>query len=107
LPTARTGGVVHGIVADSFVSGNVNNGITVSTSSSNVTLAIDNTRISGNNFGLVANGTNSGMLVRRSFIATNATGLFSGNGGPLYSYRDNSVNGNTTDGAFTGFIGTQ
>jgi hypothetical protein len=48
------------------------------------------------------------MLVRRSFITTNGTGLFKSGGGVLLSYRDNSVNGNiTADGVFSGPVGLQ
>jgi hypothetical protein len=94
-------------VQDSVVSGNINNGITTSTTGSNVVLALDNTTVSGNNFGLVATGANAGMLVSRSFITTNATGLFTGGAGVLCSYKDNRLNGNTTDGTFTGPVGLQ
>jgi hypothetical protein len=101
------GGTIRGVVRDSVVSGNINNGITVSSSGTSVVLAIDNTTVANNNFGLVASGTNSGLLVRRSFITANATGLFTQGAGLLYSYRDNSLNNNSTDGAFTGVIGLQ
>ena len=102
------GGSVGGEVQVSVVSGNVNNGITVNTSGTNVTLAVDNTTVANNNYGLVASGTNAGMLVSRSFITANATGLFASGASALYSYGDNRVNGNTTsDGAFTAVIGTK
>ena len=42
----------------------------------------------------------AGMLVRRSIITGNNTGLYSGAGGALLSYGDNSLDANTTtDGA--------
>jgi hypothetical protein len=102
------GGIIRGIVSDSFVTDNRNNGITVSTSGSSTVLTVDNTRVSGNVFGLAAGGASAGLLVRRSIINGNATGLFSTGGGALLSYRDNSVNANTTtDGAFTGIVNLQ
>jgi hypothetical protein len=103
------GGIIRGTISDSFVTNNINNGITVSTTSSSVVLNVDNTKVSGNAYGLVAaGGSNAGMLVRRSIINSNATGLYTTGGGVLYSYRDNSVNGNTTtDGAFTGTVNLQ
>lgn len=103
------GGIIRGIVSDSFFANNTNNAITVSTTSSSVVLTVDNTKITGNAYGLVAGGgSNAGMLVRRSTINSNATGLYTTNGAVIYSYRDNSVNGNfTTDGAFTGAVNTQ
>jgi hypothetical protein len=102
------GGIIRGLVSDSFVVHNRNNGITVATAGSNAVLTVDNTRVSGNNFGLVATGSNAGLLVRRSIVNGNATGLFTSGGGVLLSYKDNSLNGNfTTDGAFTGAVNTQ
>ncbi len=106
IADGNPGGIIRGGVIDSIVSGNTNNGITVSTSSSNVVLTIDNTKVMHNNFGLVATGSNAGMLVRRSVINTNnGTGLFTSGGGVLLSYQDNSVNVYTSDGAFTGSVG--
>ena len=51
------------------------------------------------------NGSNAGMLVGRSVISGNNTGLFTSSGGVLLSYRDNRLNANTSDGAFTGRSG--
>jgi hypothetical protein len=103
-----SGGFIRGIVSDSFVTNNRNNGITVSTSGTSIVLTVDNTKVSGNNFGLVVAGTNGGMLVGRSVINGNATGLSSASGGVLLSYKDNRLNANTTtDGAFTGSVNTQ
>jgi hypothetical protein len=76
-------------VRDSVIAGNANNGIAVSTTASNVVLSVDGSTISGNNFGLVATGSTAGMLVGRSMIANNNTGLSTGSGGVLLSYRDN------------------
>ncbi len=70
----NSGGIIRGVVRDSTIAGNVNNGITVSTTSSSVVLSIDGCTISGNNFGLVAAGSNAGMLVGRSVISANNTG---------------------------------
>jgi hypothetical protein len=108
IADGTAGGTIRGIVSDSFVIGNANNGITAASAGTNVTLTVDNTKVSGNNFGLVATGTNAGMLVRRSVVNSNATGLFTASSGVILSYRDNSLNGNTTtDGVFTGPVGLQ
>jgi hypothetical protein len=102
------GGIIHGIVSDSFVTNNRNNGITVSSPTTSTVLTVDNTRVSGNGYGLVAGGPGAGLLVGRSVINANVTGLFTTGGAPLLSYRDNRLNANTTaDGAFTGSTGTQ
>jgi len=108
VANGASGGTVRGVVSDSLASDNTNNGITVSTVTPNVVLGVDNTRVANNGFGLVAAGANAGMLVRRSFITANGTGLFTASGGVILSYGDNSLNGNTTtDGVFTGPVGLQ
>jgi hypothetical protein len=100
------GGTIRGVVQDSVVSGNINNGITANSSGTIVNLAVDNTTVANNNVGLVVSGTNATMLVSRSFITDNATGLSAFGASALYSYGDNRLNGNTfTDGAFTVVIG--
>jgi hypothetical protein len=101
------GGAIRGAVADSFVSGNVDNGISVNTSGANVSLMIDNTKVSGNNYGLAVAGTGGLLLVRRSTITANNNGVATFSGGQAVSYRDNAVNNNTVDGAFSFAIGTQ
>jgi hypothetical protein len=45
--------------------------------------------------------------VRRSVITTNGAGLFTASGGVILSYKDNSLNANTSDGVFTGTVGVQ
>jgi hypothetical protein len=88
------------------MSGNTQNGITASSSGSSVVLILDQTKVSDDgNHGLAAAGSGAGMLVRNSTIFSNGGGLFSENGGTLYSYGNNSVNGN--DGTFTGTVGQQ
>jgi hypothetical protein len=94
-------------VAGSVAGSVVNRGITVNTTSSSVVFSVDGCTISGNNFGLMATGSNAGMLVRHSFITANGTGLSIASSGVILSYRDNSLNNNTTDGAFTGAVALQ
>jgi hypothetical protein len=101
------GGTIRGAVKDSFVSGNVDNGISVNTTGANVSLMIENTLVSGNNYGLVVAGTGGLLLVRHSTITANNNGLATFSGGQAVSYRDNAVNNNTVDGAFSFAINTQ
>ena len=69
---------------------------------------IENTTVTGNNFGLVAGGTGGGMLIGQSSIVLNNTGLFTNGGGVLLSYKNNNLNGNSTaDGTFTGPVAQQ
>jgi hypothetical protein len=101
-----SGGTIRGTVSSSFVNNNTHNGITVANGA--VVLAVSNTVVSGNNFGLVASSSAAaGMLVDRSNIQVNTTGVFASGGGALYTYGNNQVNGNSTDGAFTGSIPTK
>jgi hypothetical protein len=105
LLDGTAGGIINGTINDSVVSGNVTNGITLHAASSSVTLLVDHTIVTGNNYGLVAGG-NSAMRVRNSSVTSNNVGLFA-NGASLLSYGNNSVNNNATDGAFTGPVGLQ
>jgi hypothetical protein len=101
-----SGGIINGTINDSVVSGNVANGITLHGASSSIALLVDHTIVMGNNYGLVAGG-NAVMRVRNSSVTANSVGLFAVSSASLLSYLNNSVNGNTTDGAFTGPVGLQ
>jgi hypothetical protein len=103
------GGSIRGVIKNSVVSGNSQNGITVSSSGTSDVLIVEDTDASNNgNHGLVAGGSGAGMLVRSTSVFNNGGGLFTTNGGTLYSYGDNSVNGNNgNDGGFTGTVGQQ
>ena len=93
---------IIGVVSDSLVAGNgtgvqANGGPTV-------TAAVHVTRSSiVNNVtnGALANGSPSIVLFSNTLIAGNGTGISSVGGGGLATYKNNAVNGNTTDGTFT------
>jgi hypothetical protein len=97
------GGTIGGVVRDSVVSGSANNGITTSSTGTSTTLVVQNASVAANAFGLAAAGPNAGILVTRSAINYNGTGVF----GAIYSYGDNSLNGNGADGAFAAKLGLQ
>jgi hypothetical protein len=103
------GGTIRGTISGSVVSGNNQNGITASSSGTSVVLILDQTKVSDNgNHGLAAAGSGAGMLVRNATVFNNGGGLFTENGSTLYSYGNNSVNGNNgNDGSFTGTVGLQ
>jgi len=104
----RSGGTISATISDSVVSGNAQNGITVISSGSSVVFMIDQTKVTGNAAaGLYAGGSNAGMLARNTTVFKNGYGLDIGNGGALYSYGNNSVAGNGTNGAFTATVGQQ
>jgi hypothetical protein len=103
------GGTIRGTIKNSVVSGNTQNGITVSSSGTSVVLIVDGTAVASNgNHGLVAGGSDAGMLVRNTDVFNNGGGLYTTNAGTLYSYGNNRVNGNNgNDGTFTATIGQQ
>jgi hypothetical protein len=103
----RSGGIIKGTISDSVVSGNSENGITALGSGSSVWFLVDQTKVSGNAYGLAAGGSGAEMLARNTSVFDNSTGLYTSNGGTLYSYGNNSINGNATNGAFTGTVGLQ
>jgi len=98
-------GRIYGTVSDSALDDTAHNGVTVSnTNASNISIKLENVQVTGGVWGLVASGTNAGMIVGGARITGNTTGLSATNGGLLYSYGDNRVNGNATDGAFSATI---
>jgi hypothetical protein len=68
-------------------------------------LALEKSVLSENTTGINANG--STVRVSRSMITHNAIGLIASNGGALISHGNNSVSGNSTNGAFTAVVGEQ
>ncbi|MCE7798383.1 hypothetical protein LWE61_17740 [Sphingobium sufflavum] len=99
-----TTGKINGVVNDSSISGNVQNGITTSIgTASNATLTVNNAIIAGNgNNGLAASGINAGLLVGNTSVYGNGGGIFATAGSAIVSYGTNRVNGNNgNDGAFT------
>jgi hypothetical protein len=104
----RYGGIIKGMVSGSVVSGNTENGITVIGSGSSVVFVTEQTKVSGNGAaGLFAGGSNAGMLARNTTVIDNTIGLDAENGGVLFTYGNNSINGNTSNGAFTNAVGMQ
>jgi hypothetical protein len=102
-----SGGTVRAIISDSVVSGNTEDGIAALSSGSPVWVLVDQTKVSGNGFGIADSGGGSELLARNISVFGNVIGLHANDGGTLYSYGNNSINGNTTNGTFTGTIGLQ
>ena len=101
----RSGGTIKSTISDSVISGNTEDGIAAVSSGSSVWFLVDQTKVSGNAFGLAVGGSGTEILARNSSIFDNATGLHTSSGGALYTYGTNSLNGNATNGAFTGTLG--
>ena len=103
----RSGGVIRATISDSVVSGNLLNGVTALATTSSVWFLLDQTKVTGNAYGLAAGGTGAKILARNTSVFNNNTGLFTNNSGELYTYGNNTVNGNMTNGAFTATAGLQ
>jgi hypothetical protein len=101
---AGASGVIKGLIRDSMVAGNTNNGITTSSAGTSVVLMVDNVGVVGNNFGLVASGSNAGQLVGRSSVTGNSTAISATAPGTVLSYGDNLVNNNGGGEAFSGSV---
>ena len=83
---------------DSTVSSSYLNGI-LSIGSQPTSLLIDNSTIVNNaGTGVVSQGAASTVIIGRSTITGNTTGVSSASGGMLESYKDNRIVGNGTDG---------
>jgi hypothetical protein len=86
-------------VADSIASGNNGSGIfagNVGAPSAVTKVSIDNLSSSGNGDGIATGGTVN-VLLGRSVITGNNTGVFNGTApNTFYTYKDNRINLNTT-----------
>jgi hypothetical protein len=92
------------MVANSNASNNVNNGFLVFTSAAGTAnMSIDNTVVANNGInGIRADGSvNAVARISRNTVTGNGTGLSTGAGGQIVSYRYNNVSGNTVDGVPT------
>jgi hypothetical protein len=98
-------GTIRATISDSIISGSTQAGIQVGNGSAQITwLLIDQSRVSGNLNGLVTSGSGAEILARNTTVFDNTTGLITVDDGTIYSYGTNSLNGNATNGAFTGTI---
>jgi hypothetical protein len=88
-------------IVDSDTSGNTqNSGVVAYTSAASgpTTVMIDRLTSSNNSTGVWANGPKSNVLIGSSVVTGNSHGAYSTGGGTIQSYKDNQINGNSTDG---------
>jgi len=107
IDSSATTGVVRGLVRDSVLFANTNNGVTAVSGANLSQLMLDKVSVVGNTFGIVVNGATATINTTNSTVTANGTGLFVNGSGTLNTYHTNSVNNNTSDGAFTNFISPQ
>jgi hypothetical protein len=93
--TAMSGGSVGVAIYNSSINSNSGNGIWLTASGTPAEASIDNVAISGNGTGVLTTGT-AAVLLRRSSIVGNGTGVNNGAGTTVNSYGDNSINANTS-----------
>ena len=89
------------LVEDSNVSGN-QAGIRVRSSGGATTVVTGSTVALNLGTGLVADGNGNQVLTGNSTITANATGVGAANGAAVLTYGDNRLEGNTTNGQFSG-----
>ena len=95
-------GATVATISNSIASNNSQTGVFVKNGSGTIRVSVDNVSMSGNNTGIA--GVNAAqILLGRSVITGNATGIFNGTApNAFYTYKDNRINLNTTaDGANT------
>lgn len=104
-----TTGKIEISIADSVLGGSTLHGLVFDAASAgSIRGVVKGTRIVANaNTGILATGANGIVRVGSSVISNNLVGVSSLSGGNIRSYGDNQLNGNGTDGAFTGTAALQ
>ncbi|MBX3575391.1 MAG: right-handed parallel beta-helix repeat-containing protein [Mesorhizobium sp.] len=104
----NTTGVVDISIANSELSGGTFHGLVLQADNGTSKAMVNSTRIVNNaNQGIRVIGANGIVRIGSSVISGNLTGLNPVNGGNIRSYGNNQLNGNGTDGAFTGTVALQ
>ena len=95
---------VRASIKDTIASGNTGTGFTASSGSTPVELNLEGCVVSGNTYGIFASSTSGTATVRVSncSITGNGTGISPGANGSILSRGNNTVEGNSTDGTFSG-----
>ena len=98
LSAVSTSGAITMAVNDTVIVGNRSHGVSA-TSGSPIRLMLDRATISNNaSTGVLASGAGTTIRINSSTITGNATGVSAVGGGVLRSYKNNAINGNTSDG---------
>jgi hypothetical protein len=94
-------GTITGVIRESVVSGS-QHGISVITTTNNsaVAVSLDHTHVANNDVGVSSIG-GAAVILNNSTIQVNNTGLFANNGGAIFSYGNNAINGNQPGGIGT------
>jgi hypothetical protein len=104
---ANSTGVISVQVRDSLVSNNAQSGISSFTSSGHAITSIvvdHSSSLLNGASGILSQGGNAFVFLTESTVMSNVTGLNPVSGGAIYSYQNNRLTGNVTDGAPTGLL---
>jgi hypothetical protein len=94
-----TGGAVNMTVRNSNINNNSTNGIIVQTSGGHAGATIEQTTLAFNaGNGLLVTGGGAIAIIGDSTVVGNGTGASAQSGGILYSFKNNQIGGNVTDG---------
>jgi hypothetical protein len=95
---------INAIIKDSMISGNSQDGIVATTTAGHAPIGVfvSGSASSNNAYGIRAIGPNVTVRVEDTKITGNNTGLAASGGGGLLSYGNNKVDANGSNGAFTG-----
>jgi hypothetical protein len=99
ITTLATGGTTVVTISNTIASNNSCCGIFASNGPGALKVSIDSVSVSGNTgfWGIEADNTAAKVLLGRSVITGNATGVAVANGATVYTYGDNRINLNGTD----------
>jgi len=104
----NTTGTVDIVIANSELSGGTFHGLVLQADTGTAKAMVTSTLIVNNaNQGIRVIGANGIVRIGSSVISGNLTGLNPLSGGNIRSYGNNQLNGNGTDGAFTGTVALQ
>ena len=98
IALSGSGGNVNMTLRNVIVHGNSGNGVSITTAGSNARVMIDHSTLALNGgTGLNVNGSAAITMIGNSTVTGNATGVAVASGS-LYSFKENQIAGNTTDG---------
>lgn len=110
INTSGNTGAATEVMVESGQFDGSNQGVVVQTppgASGALMMLVNSTVASNGGFGILGNGAGASVRIGNTAIFGNTTGVSAAGGSALLSYGDNRLNGNGTDGSFTGTISRQ
>jgi hypothetical protein len=95
-------GAITGLIRDSVVTGSGTGIAAITTpNNSSVVVSLDHTNVANNSVVGISSIDGAAVILNNSTIQTNGTGLNANNGGAIFSYGNNPINGNQPGGIGT------